>query len=86
MAEQEQSGLSVRGYCKQRGLGEHSFYAWRQRLRADEPVSFALVESKGVGSVDPKILELVLGEGATLRIPCEEAPLALALRVVRGLR
>ena len=33
IAEQERSGLSVRQFCRGQGLKEHSFYAWRRRLR-----------------------------------------------------
>ncbi len=82
LAEQEQSRVSIRAYCREHGLGEHSFYAWRQRLRSDGAVKFALVESKPV-SEPPKLLELVLSGGATLRVPCEEAALGLLLRVLR---
>ena len=32
IAEQERSGMSVRRFCKERGLAEHSFYVWRKRL------------------------------------------------------
>jgi transposase-like protein len=82
IAEQERSGISIRSYCKERGLGEHNFYVWRQRLRAEGPVAFALVQSKAV-SAEPKMLELVLSEGERLRVPCEEAALRLVLRVLR---
>ena len=70
LAEQERSGLSVRQFCKQQELHEHSFYAWRKRLREQGPVRFALVES-GVlreGPETPTGLELVLRTGERLRI------------------
>lgn len=88
VAGQEQSGLSVRAYCKQQGLGEHSFYQWRKRLRSEGPVSFALVEERKAGPAEkePRVLELALNGGECLRIPCEEAALELVLRVVRALR
>lgn len=71
--EQEKSGQSVRAFCRERGIGEHSFYQWRVRLRASErPVTFALVET---GRVDRDSsdethsrLELLLGGGERLRI------------------
>jgi Transposase len=72
IAEQQRSGMSVKQFCKERGLTECSFYAWRKRLRnGQEPVRFALVEREagvrqqaaaGAG------LELVLTSGARLRI------------------
>jgi transposase-like protein len=88
VAGQEQSGLSVRAYCKQQGLGEHSFYQWRKRLRTEAPVSFALVEERKAARAErePRMLELALNGGECLRIPCEEAALELVLRVVRALR
>jgi hypothetical protein len=50
IAEQDASGQSVRAFCKAQSLGEHSFYAWRQRLRKEgAPVRFALVETKPGG-------------------------------------
>lgn len=69
IAEQEHSGLSARRFCKERGLSEGSFYAWRKRLREQGPVRFALVER---GAARPESaeasLELVLASGERLRI------------------
>ena len=33
VARQSASGLSVRRFCQERGLGEPSFYAWRRTLQ-----------------------------------------------------
>src|ERR1044071_2346489 len=67
--EQERSGLSVKYFCKERGLTECSFYAWRKRLRKKEPVRFALVERAALQeSAREALLELVLANGARLRI------------------
>lgn len=52
ISEQECSGLSPRRFCKDRGLAEHCFYAWRKRLRPAEPVQFALVE-RGAALPEP---------------------------------
>lgn len=70
IAEQERSGLSARRFCKEQGLTECSFYAWRKRLRKQEPVRFALVE-RGPVRQEPGAevgLELVLASGERLRI------------------
>ena len=70
IAEQQRSGLSVRRFCKEQGLAEHSFYAWRKRLRGEEPVRFALVD-RGPARPEPATeasLELVLAGGERLRI------------------
>ncbi len=68
------------------GLHEHSFYGWRQRLRAEAPVSFALVKAGQSGAEgSAQSLDLVLKGGERLRIPLEESALRLVLRVVRAL-
>ena len=70
IAEQERSGLSVKQFCKERGLTEYSFYAWRKRLREKQPVRFALAERPGQRPEPPTeaVLELVLTTGERLRI------------------
>lgn len=68
IAEQERSGLSVRRFCKERWLAEHSFYAWRRRLREQEPVRFALLERGAAHQESAAGLELVLATGERLRI------------------
>ena len=71
IAEQERSGISVRRFCKERGIGEHLLFYWRKRLRTvPQPVRFALVES-GVAPAEltgRAELELVLVSGERLRI------------------
>ena len=44
VAAQQRSGISVKQFCKEQGLTEYSFYAWRKRLQERGPVRFALVE------------------------------------------
>src|SRR3982750_1907479 len=44
IAAQQRSGISVKQFCKQQGLTEYSFYAWRKRLQESGPVRFALVD------------------------------------------
>jgi len=83
IAEQERSGVSVRAYCEQHGIAEHSFYGWRQRLRSDEGVSFALVKTKPENE-HRSAIELVVSGRERLRIPSEEAALGMVLRVLRS--
>ncbi len=78
---QEKSGQPVRVFCQERGLGEASFYNWRQRLRRENPVSFALVEPKT--TVKDGVIEVVLSSGDRLRIPAEAAILRMVLSVLR---
>ena len=68
VAEQQQSGMSVRAICRQRGASEHSFYQWRKRLAARLPMKFALVEtgSGALGKAEP--IEVMLASGERLRI------------------
>jgi transposase-like protein len=87
IAEQEASGQAVRACCRERDIGEHSFYQWRKRLREDPtPVRFALLETKAAGSELPAALELVLTTGERLLIGngVNAAVLRLVLDAVRG--
>lgn len=86
VAAQGASGQSVRAYCKQHGFCEHSFYAWRQRLRREsQSVSFALVQTRPERPESGALMaELLLAGGERLRIPCEEAALGAVLRAVRA--
>ena len=71
IAEQERSGLSIKQFCKERGLTAWSFYDWRKRLReSGAPIRFALVERR---SESPKPatradVEIVFAGGEQLRI------------------
>ena len=70
IATQQRSGMSVKQFCKEQGLTEYSFYAWRKRLQKKEPVRFALVD-RGAARQEPSTevaLELVLATGERLRI------------------
>ena len=68
IAEHERSGLSVKRFCKERGVSEYSFYTWRKRLAKKEPVRFALVNREAAGQEPATALELVLMSGERLRI------------------
>jgi len=60
------SGLYIRQFCKQEGLSEPSFYAWRKRLtQVDESDPFIQVS---LPTEQHGGLELVLSSGHTLRI------------------
>ena len=77
----------MRAYCKEHEICEHSFYRWRQRLRAEkQPVSFALVDTRpATGGAKTSTLELVLCGGERLQVPCEENVLSVVLRTLRAL-
>jgi transposase len=84
ITEQGRSGLSVKEFCKERGISAWSFYDWRKRLREAGPLRFALVERGPVrqeSAVDAP-LEVVLLSGERVRIGSGvEAP---TLRMVLG--
>lgn len=84
IAQQEKSGPSVSAFCREQGLSEPTFYAWRQRLRKQSTpsVRFALVETKPAEETVPPI-ELMLASGDRLRIPHDAATLKLVLAVLR---
>jgi transposase len=70
IAEQQRSGLSVKQFCRERGLSLWSFYQWRKRLRETGPVRFALVERRSEAqhvSSDGD-LEVVFATGERLRV------------------
>ena len=88
IAAQRRSGMSVKQFCKEQGLTECSFYAWRKRLQEQGPVRFALVErSRRRQERTPEaVLELVLATGERLRIGpgVDITTLRTVLDVLRG--
>jgi hypothetical protein len=88
IAAQQRSGISVKQFCKDQGLTEYSFYAWRKRLQKKEPVHFALVD-RGAARQEQATdaaLELVLATGERLRIGAgvDAATLRTVLEALRA--
>jgi len=87
IAAQQRSGISVKQFCKEQGLTEYSFYAWRKRLQQGGPVRFALVErsARRREHTGEALLELVLATGERLRIGTgvDPATLRVLLDVLR---
>jgi transposase-like protein len=86
IGEQEASGQRVRPFCRERGIGEPSFYYWRKRLRKNNTVRFALLETTPVDTGGTaSALELVLRSGERLRIgnDVDAATLRMVLEAVR---
>jgi transposase-like protein len=89
LAEQERSGLTVRRFCKERGVSEYCFYAWRRRFREEGGlVRFALVDRRQERSesAPESGLELVLTSGERLRIGAgvDGTMLRTVLKALRG--
>ena len=85
IGEQEASGQKARPFCRERGIGEHSFYQWRKRLQENQTVRFAVIETKAPSAEMPAALELMLSGGERLRIGAgvDAATLQLVLDAVR---
>ena len=88
IAAQQRRGTSVKQFCKEQGLTEYSFYAWRRRLQKKEPVHFALVD-RGAARQEQATdaaLELVLATGERLRIGAgvDAATLRTVLEALRA--
>jgi transposase-like protein len=88
VAAQERSGLSVKQFCEQQQITEQTFYVWRKRLRNQEPMRFALVETGVVRPQPPgeSGLELVLTTGERLHIgvSVDLSTLRKVLEALRG--
>lgn len=86
------SRLSVREFCRQRGLHEKRFYTWRRNLGlspiAPRPVSAATPPVPGfvpVRLVADSTAEVTLPNGLTVRLPVSADPAHVA-RLVAALR
>lgn len=92
---QEESGLSVRKFCEQEGLGQASFFGWRRKFRAEEAEAgdgsehggesvrlapVKLLEDKGLVAV-----EIVSPSGLILRVG-DEANTENVRRVLQLMR
>jgi transposase-like protein len=86
IAEHARCGLSIKQFCKDRGIAEHAFYAWRRRLRETEPVRFALVDRTAAAQAPGWNLELLLVSGERLRIGAgvDAATLRTVLEALRA--
>lgn len=82
VAGQRKSGLSVRAFCRQRGLNEPNFYAWRRTL--DERQGAAPAPFVPVEVVRDAMIEIVVRHGLVVRVPASSEPTAVA-RLVAAL-
>lgn len=89
---QAESGLSVRQFCRQEGLSEPSFYAWRRRLATPREPALAkpvppaapnFVPVHVADSDSPLVIELA--GGVTLRVAegCSRELLTTAVEALR---
>lgn len=88
VAQQQQSGLSVRTFCQQHRTSDYSFYQWRKRLAEQLPVKFALVETSHNPRLQAEAVEVILTTGERLRIApgIDAVTLRLVLSALREAR
>jgi hypothetical protein len=68
IGQQQQSGLSVSEFCRDRGFSDQAFYYGRKRLSGRRPVPFALVAADAATTTVAAPIELLLASGDRLRI------------------
>jgi hypothetical protein len=68
IGQQQESGVSVSVFCRERGFSDQAFYYWRKRLSGRDPVRFALVAAEAATITEPAPIELLLASGDRLRI------------------
>jgi hypothetical protein len=87
VASQAGSGQSVRAYCRQHSLAEHSFYSWRRRLRSqtpEPPVRFAVVDTASVSPpAAPIHIHLAGGDRIEVRSGADAATLGAVIGLLR---
>src|ERR1700733_10209398 len=66
--QQQQSGLSVSAFCRDRGFSDQALYYWRKRLSGREAVRFAFVAADAAPATGATTIELLLASGDRLRI------------------
>ena len=72
VSEQKQSGQNVVIFCREHGLREWQFYAWKKRLLEGETAQFVEVQVKSAGKVSEAkarvegAIEIRLNKGRSL--------------------
>ncbi|HMF63184.1 MAG TPA: transposase [Edaphobacter sp.] len=72
VSDQRQSGQNVAIFCREHGLREWQFYAWKKRVREGEAARFVEVQVKSTGKVaeaKPAVggaIEIRLSKGRSL--------------------
>jgi hypothetical protein len=72
ICEQQQSGKSIAGFCRGRGLRAWQFYEWKKRLRETEASQFLEVrvrpaaESRQPAAAHDRAIEIRLNRGRSL--------------------
>jgi len=87
VTNQAASEQSVRAYCRQHSLAEHSFYSWRRRLRsrtAEQPIRFAVVDTASVTQpATPIYIHLAGGDRIEVRSGADTTTLGIVIGLLR---
>jgi transposase-like protein len=73
----KKSGQTIAAYCRARGLGQASFYAWRRQLARRDRVAPAKTFVP-LTVVPDAVVEVVLPTGVVLRVPAAADAAAVA--------
>jgi transposase len=83
------SGLSIRAYCRRRGVSEPSFYFWRRelgsRVQAKRTRSACFAPVRVVTPMPQGLIEVVLPDDITVRVSAgaDETTLAAVMQALR---
>jgi hypothetical protein len=64
----DESGLSIRDFCKREGLALSSFQRWQRRLETVTESAFTEIVSPVASAADPWLVEIEFPSGVVLRI------------------
>lgn len=79
--EQPDSGLSVVAFCREKGISQKSFYAWRRKLADDLKLATSPVFVP-VSVVPASPLQVEFPCGAKLMLPGDEAGMRRLLSIL----
>ena len=92
LVEQPQSGLSIARFCDAKGVGEQSFYLWRQKLRKELKRAGRTSEKRSGNGATPFVpveviglvgqVDIELPGGAVAKVPADENAVRLVLKVL----
>ena len=91
MEEHRNSGFTIKKFCKQQGISEPSFYAWRKRLEKRDaegqapgalvPVRLVDDQDDAAGKRDPGTLRIATPSGFTVDIRADSTAGAAGIAV-----
>jgi hypothetical protein len=93
LAQQDGSGLTIRDYCLNHGLNEHSFYSWRRmiserdrRAASATPAFLPVAVVDAPAPLNDPSIEIQLGGGRCVRVRngCDRVLLADVLALLQS--